>query len=98
MDLQCSKWQIDLKIEDFVFLTPLLTFILAHIAPINGYKTLIRLTEYMFLIDLFTQPPRDSMYGVTAQQIQIWSQNGRFGSSDPHFDLYFSPYCTRKRV
>ena len=38
MDLQHSKWQTDLKIENFVFLTPLLAFILAYIVPIMSGK------------------------------------------------------------
>ena len=52
----------------------------------------------VYVFHCLIYPPRQSIYEVTAHQIQVWSENGRFCVSDPHFDLYFSPYCTNKQV
>ena len=39
MKLQHIKWKIGRQMDDVVFLTPVLTFILANIASINGHNT-----------------------------------------------------------
>ena len=74
MDLQCFKWTIGLKIDDFIFLT-FFAQILALFAALRDPKTDLRLTKYIFGIVLFARPFFQSIYGFKVLQMENWPQN-----------------------